>query len=116
MEAHIAWMGFLQSMLLGHGPPELFGYIFAAFAGTLLSATISRGTFLKSELFTMLKDVMFLAFLAFFSILYGAIVEGIGILGLVDLHFILGFIYVLVIIVVVAIYGKEKTLFSNKRT
>ena len=110
MEAHIIWVGFLQSMLIGHGPPELLGYIFAALAGTLLSAMISRGTFLKSELFIILKDVAFLTFLAFFSILYGAIVEAIGILGLVDLHFILGFVYVLVIIVAVAVYGREKTV------
>ncbi len=108
MGAHIVWIGFLQSMLIGHGPPELFGYIFAALAGTLLSAMISRGTFLKSEVFIILKDVAFLTFLAFFSILYGAVVEGVGIMGFVDLHFILGFIYLLVIIVAVAIYGKEK--------
>lgn len=107
MGAHSAWLGFLQSMLIGHGPPELFAYIFGALAGGILSAMIARGVFIRYEIMTALKDFGFLVFLAFFSVVYGAIVEGVGILGYSDLHFILGFLYVLIIIIIVAIYGKK---------
>lgn len=105
---HSTWIGFLQSMLIGHGPPELFGYVFGALAGTILSAMISRGQFLEHEVSIIGKDVAFLAFLAFFSILYGSIVEGIGILGMADLHFVLGFIYLVLIIIAVTLYGRKK--------
>ncbi len=111
---HGTWLGFLQSMLIGHGPAELFAYIFGALAGTVLSAMISRGHFIKHEVSIILKDVGFLAFLAFFSVFYGAIVEGIGILGYSDLHFILGFIYVLIIIILVSVYGRKKFIIQNE--
>jgi uncharacterized membrane protein SpoIIM required for sporulation len=103
---HTQWVGFLQGMLIGHGPPELLGYIFGALAGAILSAMISKGQFLKHEFSTIIKDVFFLAFLAIFSVLYGGIVEAIGILGMSELYFILGFIYVLAIIIIVVLYGK----------
>lgn len=105
--AHATWLGFLQSMLIGHGPPELFAYVFGALAGGVLSAMIARGVFLKHEILIILKDFSFLVFLAFFSVVYGAIVEGVGIMGYSDLHFIFGFLYVLIIIIIVAIYGKK---------
>ena len=103
--------GLIQGMLIGHGGPELLGYIFGALAGAILSAMISRGQFLSHEFSKIMKDVLFLVFLAIFSVLYGAIVEGIGIVGHTELYFILGFIYVLALIIIVFVYGnKEKLL------
>jgi uncharacterized membrane protein SpoIIM required for sporulation len=106
--AHVKWIGLLQGMLIGHGPPELLSYVFGALAGAILSAMISRGQFLRHEFSTIIKDVAFLALLAFFSVIYGAIVEGVGILGHGDLYFVLGFVYVLAIILVVFFYGKRR--------
>lgn len=104
---HVRWFGFLQGMLIGHGPPELLGYIFGALAGAILSAMVSRGQFLKHEFSTIIRDVAFLTFLAFFSIIYGSIVEAIGILGFGDLYYVLGFVYVLALIIIVFLYGKK---------
>ncbi|MBT4596926.1 MAG: hypothetical protein HOC95_03020, partial [Candidatus Diapherotrites archaeon] len=53
------------------------------------------------------KDVAFLTFLAVFSIIYAAVVEGVGILGFGDIYYLLGFIYVLAIILMVFFYGKR---------
>ena len=105
---HVGWIGFLQSMIIGHGPPELFSYIFGALAGTILSAMISRGHFLKHEVSIITKDVAFLFFLALFSVLYGAIIEAILILGYADLYFVLGFVYVIAVIILVVFYGRKK--------
>jgi uncharacterized membrane protein SpoIIM required for sporulation len=113
--SHATWLGFLQSMLIGHGPPELFAYIFGALAGTVLSAMISRGNFLRDEVSIILKDVAFLTFIAFFSVLYGALVEGIGILGMGDLHFVLGFIYLLFIIIAIVFYGRKKFIIRSAK-
>jgi uncharacterized membrane protein SpoIIM required for sporulation len=104
---HVTWIGLLQGMLIGHGPPELLSYIFGALAGAILSAMISRGQFLSHEFSTILKDISFLIFLAIFSVIYGAIVEAIGILGFGELYFVLGFVYVLAILVIVLFYGKK---------
>jgi uncharacterized membrane protein SpoIIM required for sporulation len=107
---HMTSAGLLQGMLIGHGPPELFSYIFGALAGAILSAMISKGQFLSHEFSTIIKDVTFLIFLAVFSVVYGAIVEAIGIVGFGDLYFILGFIYVLAIVLMVAFYGKKEKI------
>lgn len=98
-------IGLLQSMLLGHGPPELLAYVFGALAGAILSAMIARGEFLKTESEIIIKDVLFLAGLAIFSVAYGAITEAVGILRMTELYFVLGFLYLLVIIIAVMTYG-----------
>jgi len=105
--AHGKWFGLLQGMLIGHGPPELLSYVFGALAGAILSAMVSKGQFLRHEFSTILKDVAFLTFLAVFSIIYAAVVEGVGILGFGDIYYLLGFIYVLAIILMVFFYGKR---------
>jgi uncharacterized membrane protein SpoIIM required for sporulation len=105
---HIKGFGFLQGMLIGHGPPELLSYVFAALAGAILSAAISKGDFFRNEGGIIFKDILFLVALAVFSVFYGAAVEGIGMMGLSDLYYILGFVYVMVIIVAVFIYGKRE--------
>jgi len=109
MGQHLTNFGFLQSMLIGHGPPELFSYIFGALAGAVLSAVIARGQFFTHEFSIAVKDVVFLAFLSLFSVLYGAITEAVGILNMPELYFALGFLYLLIIIVMVFLYGKRRT-------
>ena len=101
-------IGFTISMIIAHGVPELFGYIFGALAGGILSVMIAKGQLLKHECSTILKDVLFLAGLGVFSIIYGSIVEGLGIVGLGDISVILGFIYLLSVVVLVYLYGSKK--------
>ncbi len=105
---HIKWIGLLQGMLIGHGPPELLGYVFGALAGAILSVMVSKGVFLKHEFSIVLKDVLFLTLLAIFSVFYGAVVEAIGIMQLGELYYALGFVYVLAIIILVFLYGKKR--------
>jgi len=107
---HVRGFGFLQGMLIGHGPPELLSYVFAALAGAIFSAAISKGDFFRSRGGVIFRDIIFLIDLAVFSVFYGSLVEAIGILGLGDLYYILGFIYIMVIIVAVFLYGKRENL------
>ena len=100
--------GFAILMVIGHGAPELFAYVFGALAGAVLSAMVSRGQFLSHEFSTIIKDVLFLAGLGLFSVAYGSFVEGVGIVGYDDLSVILGFIYLLIIIFLVFFYGKKR--------
>lgn len=102
-------IGLLQSMLLGHGPPELLGYVFGALAGAILSAMVARGEFLKRESYIIIEDVLFLSGLAIFSVAYGAITEAVGVLKMTELYFTLGFLYLLVIVLSVVIYGKSRS-------
>jgi len=104
---HLKWIGFLQGMLIGHGPPELLGYVFGALAGAILSAMVSRGQFLKHEFTTIFRDVSFLILLAIFSVLYGAVVEAVGLMQYTELYFVLGFVYVLGLIALVVFYGRK---------
>lgn len=102
--------GMVQSLLIGHGPPELFGYVFGVLAGAILSAMVARGElFKRNESSIIVKDVLFLSGLAIFSIAYGAITEAVGILGFLDFYFILGFFYLLLIVIVVIAYGKKRS-------
>jgi hypothetical protein len=101
---HVRSFGFLQGMLIGHGPPELFSYIFGALAGAILSAAISKGDFFRHEGTIILKDVIFLIILAFFSVIYGAATEALGLMGWADAYYIAGFAYVLVVLVAVFVY------------
>ena len=105
---HIKSFGFLQGMLIGHGPPELLAYVFGALAGAILSASIAKGDFFKHGARDIAKDILFLVILAFFSVFYGALVEAVGIMGLSELYYVLGFIYVLFIILAVFFYGKKQ--------
>jgi hypothetical protein len=98
-----------QSLLLGHGPPELLGYVFGALAGAILSAMVARGDFFTHGSSIIVKDVLFLSALALFSVAYGAMTEAVGILKMTELYFVLGFLYLLVIIVAVFIYGQART-------
>ena len=107
MNEHVKSFGFLQSMLVGHGPPELFAYIFGALAGAILSAIISRGEFFTHNFYVLLTDVVFLAALAIFSVIYGAATEAVGMMGMTEVYFGMGFAYLLIIIVAVFIYGKK---------
>jgi hypothetical protein len=102
---HVKWIGMLQSMLVGHGAPELFGYVFGALAGAVLSALVARGELFTHDADVILKDVLFLCGLAFFSVAYGAITEAVGILKLTEAYFLLGFLYLLVVIVMVYLYS-----------
>lgn len=103
-------VGLFQSMLLGHGPPELLAYVFGALAGAILSAMVARGEFLKSEEKIIIKDVLFLSALAVFSVAYGAVTEAVGILHMSELYFVLGFLYLLVIIIAVMVYGAQRSM------
>jgi len=105
---HMRGLGFLQTMLIGHGPPELLAYVFGALAGAILSAAVSRGDLWNHNAGIILRDVSFLSILAAFSVAYGALVEGVGIMGLTNEYFILGFIYVVIVVVVVIFYGRQR--------
>jgi hypothetical protein len=102
-----------QGMIIGHGPPELLSYVFGALAGAILSSMISKGQLLKHEFSIISKDLIFLLVLAFISVFFGAFVEAVGILGFVNLYFILGFIYVLIIIFLFFFFGKNDRSFPN---
>ncbi len=104
---YLRGFGLLQGLLIGHGPPELLGYIFGALAGGILSAMISRGQFFRHEFSTIIKDFFILVFLAVFSIFYGAIVEALGIVGMTEVYFLFGFIYVLIIVILLFLFGKS---------
>jgi hypothetical protein len=103
------WMGMFQSMLMGHGPPELFGYVFGALAGAILSAMVAKREFFTHSSSIIIKDILFLSFLAFFSVGYGAVTEAVGILHYSELYFVMGFLYLLLIILAVFVYGKART-------
>ncbi len=110
---HIQWVGFLQGMLIGHGPPELLGYIFIALAGAIISAMVSRKQFLRHEFLTVMSDVIFLVFLAVFSIFYGAMLESIALMGHTEIYFLFGFVYMLAIIIIVIFYGEKEKILSK---
>ena len=99
---------FAMVMLIGHGPAELLAYIFGALAGAILSAMISRGQFLSHEFSTIIKDVLFLALLGLFSVAYGALAEGLSLVGFADFGVLMGFIYLLVLIILVFLYGTKR--------
>lgn len=103
-------LGLFQGMLLGHGPPELLSYVFGALAGAILSAMVARGEVFKSEALIIWKDVFFLAVLAIFSVAYGALTEAVGILGMAEVYFLLGFLYLLVIVIAVITYGRVRAM------
>ena len=100
--------GFAMVMLIGHGPAELLAYVFGALAGAVLSAMVSRGQFLSHEFSTIVKDVLFLTLLALFSVAYGALAEGVSLAGFADFGVMLGFIYLLAIILLVFLYGTKR--------
>jgi len=106
--SHMKWLGMFQSMLIGHGPPELLGYVFGALAGAILSAMVAKGEFFTHNSSVIIKDVLFLSALALFSVAYGAVTEAVGILKMTELYFAMGFLYLLVIIVAVFVYGKAR--------
>ncbi|MDD3159481.1 MAG: hypothetical protein PHQ98_00760 [Candidatus ainarchaeum sp.] len=115
IDNHLAGLGLLNGLLIGHGPPELLGYVFGALAGAILSAMVAKGELYTHEFSTIIKDVIFLIILSFASVLYGAIVEAVGIIGgtlsipgMNELYFILGFIYVVAIIFIVFTYGTKR--------
>ncbi len=100
-------LGLVQGMLIGHGPPELLGYIFAALSGAILSAMVAKNKLEPHELAKVSEDVFFLIFLAVFSIAYGAVLEAAGMLGNEHLYVFGGFFYALVIILAVLFYGRR---------
>ncbi|MEK6958792.1 MAG: hypothetical protein AABW59_01975 [archaeon] len=105
---HLRGIGFLQTMLIGHGPPELFAYVFGALAGAILSAAVSKGHLWDHHVGIILRDVSFLSVLAAVSVVYGAFVEAVGIMGMTNEYFILGFIYVVAVVIVVIFYGRQR--------
>jgi hypothetical protein len=112
--AHVKWVSMANSMLLGHGPPELLGYVFGALAGAILSAMVAKGDFSSHGASIIIKDVFFLSLLAIFSVAYGAVTEAVGILAssdafLANLYYALGFLYIVVIIVAVFVYGRARS-------
>ncbi len=111
---HLRGFGFLQGMLIGHGPPELLAYVFAALAGAIISAAISKGDFLRHEGEIIIKDVLFLVGLAVFSVVYGAFVEAVGLMGWSDVYYIAGFVYILLVLAAVFFYGKKSKNYSAK--
>lgn len=104
---HLKGFGFLQGMLIGHGPPELLAYVFGAIAGAILSAAIAKEDFFRHGAMDVVKDITFLVALALFSVLYGALTEAVGIMGLSEVYYLLGFVYLLLIILAVFFYGKK---------
>ncbi len=105
---HMKGFGFLQGMLIGHGPPELLAYVFGAIAGAILSSAIAKEDFFRHGAMEIGKDILFLIVLAFFSVIYGALTEAVGIMGWGEVYYILGFVYVLLIILAVFFYGKRQ--------
>ncbi len=105
-------LGLFQGLLLGHGPPELLGYVFGALAGAILSAMVARGDYLSHHSGIIIKDVVFLSGLAIFSVAYGAATEALGILGMTELYFLMGFFYLVVIILAVFFYGQKRHSFA----
>jgi uncharacterized membrane protein SpoIIM required for sporulation len=105
---HGRGLGLIQGMLIGHGPPELMAYIFAALSGAILSAVIAKNKLsCPHEFEKILQDVVFLIFLSLFSVAYGAILEAAGILKLEALYVFGGFLYVLILMLAVIFYGKR---------
>ncbi|MFA6064689.1 MAG: hypothetical protein WCW44_00180 [archaeon] len=105
----VKWLSMFQSMLIGHGPPELMGYVFGALAGAILSAMVAKGQLLTHDAQIIIKDVIFLFVLALFSVAYGAVTEAVGMMKLTDLYFVMGFLYLLVIIVAVFLYSNTRS-------
>ena len=103
------FLGMFQSMIIGHGAPELFGYVFGALAGAILSAMVAKKEFFTHSSSVIIKDILFLSFLAFFSIGYGAVTEAVGIMRHTELYFLMGFCYLLIVILAVFIYGKARS-------
>ncbi len=103
------FLGMFQSLVIGHGVPELFGYVFGALAGAILSAMIAKKEFFTHSSSVIIKDVLFLSLLALFSVGYGAVTEAVGIMHYSELYFIMGFFYLLVVILAVFFYGKSKS-------
>jgi hypothetical protein len=106
--SHVKWVGMIQSMLIGHGPPELLGYVFGALAGAILSSMVAKGQLLTHDAEVIIKDVFFLSALAFFSVAYGAVTEAVGILKMGELYFLMGFLYLFVIIVALFLYNSTR--------
>ena len=104
---HGKGLGLLQGMLIGHGPPELLGYIFAALSGAILSAVVAKNKLAPHELAKVSEDVLFLIFLAIFSVAYGAVLEAAGMLGMELFYSFGGFFYVLVLMLAVIFYGRR---------
>jgi hypothetical protein len=102
------WLSMLQSMLIGHGPPELMGYVFGALAGGVLSAMVAKREFFTHKAKILIRDVLFLSILAIFSVGYGAVIEAIGIMGFSELYFLLGFCYLLLVVLALFFYGKSR--------
>ncbi|MCX6803597.1 MAG: hypothetical protein NTY48_03425 [Candidatus Diapherotrites archaeon] len=69
----------------------------------------ARGELFKHGCEVIYADVLFLVVLAFFSVAYGAVAEAIGLLGMGELYFVLGILYLFVIIVAVMIYGRKRS-------
>jgi len=103
------FLGMFQSMVIGHGAPELLGYVFGALAGAILSAMFAKKEFFTHSASIIIKDILFLSFLAFFSVAYGALTEAVGIMRFSELYFIMGFLYLLIIILAVFFYGKARS-------
>jgi len=101
-------VSFAMVMLIGHGPAELLAYVFGALAGAVLSAMISRGQFLSHEFSTIIKDVLFLGLLGLFSVAYGSLAEGLALVGFADFSVMMGFIYLLVLVILVFLYGTKR--------
>ncbi|MDD2531296.1 MAG: hypothetical protein PHY04_02810 [Candidatus ainarchaeum sp.] len=105
----VRWLSMIQSMLIGHGPPELMGYVFGALAGGVLSAMVAKREFFTHKSSIIIKDVLFLSLLAIFSVGYGAVTEAIGIMGFSELYFLMGFCYLLLIVLAIFFYGKSRS-------
>lgn len=103
------FLGMFQSLVMGHGAPELFGYVFGALAGAILSAMVAKKEFFTHRASIIIKDILFLSFLAFFSIAYGAVTEAVGIMRYSELYFIMGFLYLLLIVLAVFFYGQKRS-------
>ncbi len=102
------FLSMFQSMVIGHGAPELLGYVFGALAGAILSAMFAKKEFFTHSSSIIIKDILFLSFLAFFSVGYGALTEAVGIMHYSELYFIMGFLYLLLVVLAVFFYGKSR--------
>ncbi|MCX6801319.1 MAG: stage II sporulation protein M [Candidatus Diapherotrites archaeon] len=108
--AIVQGLGMLESMLIGHGPPELLGYIFGALAGAIISAMVAKGKFLTHEFELIFKDFIFLTGLAFFSVFYGAIMEALIMTESNSvLYYGMGFVYMVTVILLVVLYGRKSS-------
>ncbi len=93
------------SRSINYGQYILYGFTAFLFVASIIISIFRRRMFGLFLALLVSAIILFLIALAFFSVLYGAATEAIGLMGWVDAYYISGFMYVLVILILVFVYG-----------